>query len=604
MTNTRSLLLTFMALTVGLFSLNGTRAAEEWDYSAEAEPLTRGPVHEAFAQPVSPDVDERFVIAYQPPESIQEIPPEEKPAGDNVVWIPGYWHYDDEANEFIWISGCWRAVPPGKSWVPGYWRETDGGFEWVVGFWKDAGARNIVYLPEPPQTLEQGPSASAPAPDSLWVPGCWVWQPGTFWRSGSYAWRPGFWVTARADWVWVPAHYVYTPHGYVFVEGYWDYVLPERGVAFLPMRFTSGVYLRTGFSFSPRLVVGVDLILGDLFFSPRRCHYYFGDYYAVHYTSMGYYPWFAVRHRVMFHDHLFVHARWRHRDQPDWSRQQRRDFDHRRQQAETRPPRTYRQYEERNRTRPDLRERDNRKSIRPIHDLARGQDNEKRFEKLDARQRDEHARRGRQVESYRQGRSKWETPASTSPDRKPRPVSNRNPGDNLAATTQRDGRPDEEPRGNRHPAERNNDPRPERESNRDPRPEPERQATTAPDRNNAPQIRERERPRPTTAGEADVIRPEARSRLGGTTRPGVPTSLPGYEESRARVVPGRTVRDSVVAPGPTRPQSVRVPESPVMGGSRSEDSMTPPPAPTQRRQTSGRSSSRSDGGRRKMPNRP
>ena len=56
--------------------------------------------------------------------------------GDNVVWIPGYWSWDDSRNDFLWVSGIWRNLPPGRQWVPGYWSEAAGGFlgqEGLVG---------------------------------------------------------------------------------------------------------------------------------------------------------------------------------------------------------------------------------------------------------------------------------------------------------------------------------------------------------------------------------------------------------------------------------------------------------------------------------------
>src|SRR4029078_2257878 len=77
------------------------------------------------------------VVKKQPPDPIEELPPDQKPEGDNVQWIPGYWHWDDESSQFIWISGFWRQVPPGRVWVPGSWRAANGGSQWVPGFWQE-----------------------------------------------------------------------------------------------------------------------------------------------------------------------------------------------------------------------------------------------------------------------------------------------------------------------------------------------------------------------------------------------------------------------------------------------------------------------------------
>src|SRR6516162_9828627 len=58
---------------------------------AGSELLTQGPVHEAFAKPVTTDPQAPLVISQAPPAVIQETPPAEKPAGANIVWVPGYW---------------------------------------------------------------------------------------------------------------------------------------------------------------------------------------------------------------------------------------------------------------------------------------------------------------------------------------------------------------------------------------------------------------------------------------------------------------------------------------------------------------------------------
>src|SRR4051812_13120149 len=54
------------------------------------EVLGRGPVHEGFAQP-SDAPQAGPVAAKAPPDPIPEQPPEVRPEGDNVVWVPGYW---------------------------------------------------------------------------------------------------------------------------------------------------------------------------------------------------------------------------------------------------------------------------------------------------------------------------------------------------------------------------------------------------------------------------------------------------------------------------------------------------------------------------------
>jgi hypothetical protein len=167
----------------------------------DVEVLTSGPIHEAFAEAVALDPEPGMVAPKAPPALIDEIPPEEKPEGD-VQWVPGYWGWDDERNEYIWVSGIWRIPPPGRQWVPGYWTPVDQGYQWISGYWASVKETETEYLPEPPESVEVGPSSNAPSPDYTWIPGCWLW------RDGRYAWRPGYWAVMQTDWIWVPDHYI------------------------------------------------------------------------------------------------------------------------------------------------------------------------------------------------------------------------------------------------------------------------------------------------------------------------------------------------------------------------------------------------------------
>src|SRR6516225_6998486 len=89
------------------------------------EVLARGPVHEAFAEPAIRGPRPTPVVPKKPPEPIEELPPDQKPEGNNVQWIPGYWAWDDDRNDFLWVSGIWRDIPPGRQWVPGHWEPVD-----------------------------------------------------------------------------------------------------------------------------------------------------------------------------------------------------------------------------------------------------------------------------------------------------------------------------------------------------------------------------------------------------------------------------------------------------------------------------------------------
>src|SRR6266436_5157285 len=94
------------------------RAEEQPASQQGVEVLARGPVHEAYAEPVDAQPAPSPIIRKQPPDPIAELPPDQKPEGDNVQWLPGYWAWDDDRSDYIWVSGFWRQPPPGRQWVP------------------------------------------------------------------------------------------------------------------------------------------------------------------------------------------------------------------------------------------------------------------------------------------------------------------------------------------------------------------------------------------------------------------------------------------------------------------------------------------------------
>ncbi len=123
----------------------------------DRDELLRGPVHEAFAEQFNADPVPGLVVPQKPPEAIEEVPPELKPDGRQVEWISGYWAWDEDQDDFIWVSGVWREIPQGFRWLPGYWTEVEGGYQWVSGTWVSTQTSEIDYLNDaPPETLEQG----------------------------------------------------------------------------------------------------------------------------------------------------------------------------------------------------------------------------------------------------------------------------------------------------------------------------------------------------------------------------------------------------------------------------------------------------------------
>jgi hypothetical protein len=263
------------------------------------------------------------------------MPPVEKPEGD-VHWIGGYWSWDDERQDYLWVSGCWRTFPNGRNWIPGYWREQGQQWQWVPGLWVAAeklttGSTEIAYQPQPPAPPQVAPPGPAPNADSFYVPGYWVW------RDGRYMWCPGYWARVQPNYVWVPAHYCWTPSGYVFVAGYWDFALAHRGMIYAPV-FVDNRVVGATFVYTPAYAVSDVVVVDSLWVRPAYCHYYFGDYYGPAYHRYGYES--CIVYGRDHYDSIIVYRTWEHRDEPRWHETQVTIFVERDAGRAPRPPRT------------------------------------------------------------------------------------------------------------------------------------------------------------------------------------------------------------------------------------------------------------------------
>jgi hypothetical protein len=397
-----SIMVTLAALNWGIYGWTAeppppTPAAEQ------PEVLTSGPVNEAFAEPVNLENQTGIVTPSQPPENIEEVPPEERPVGDEFVWVPGYWGWDPSRNGYIWVSGCWRAAPPKMYWVPGYWTAVAGGWQWVAGFWSPAASNEIEYLPEPPALTDVGPLGPAPSADRIWVPPCW------YWNHGQYIRRSGYWVRANPDWVWVPSHYPWTPRGYVFVPGHWDYSFRRRGVLFAPVYFPRHYYGRPGFFYPLSIVVDIANLESGLFTYPRYSHYYFGDYYGDNFIRIGLYPWFECVSRHTWYDPIYFHDRWRYsRTEPRWEERERQNYRLRLADRRLRPPRTYREMESRIGRLPESQRRGFR-FAEPMKTVVSRKTTTIKFERMKNSTRKQLTRQSPDVRTFREQRSKWES---------------------------------------------------------------------------------------------------------------------------------------------------------------------------------------------------
>jgi hypothetical protein len=368
------------------------------------EVLNKGPIHEAFAQPVDMNSQAGIIAPNEPPEPIAENPAAEKPKGSKYVWIPGYWGWEDDIKDYVWVSGCWRIPPANMSWIPGYWNKVPGGWQWVAGFWiPTSRADQIEYLPEPPAVTEVVPPATAATGDDIWVPPCY------YWRENQYILRPGYWLTPQVGWVWVPSHYTWTPYGYVFVSGYWDHVPAVRGILYAPVYFPRHFYRPPGYAYSLSVVVDLGNLQFGLFSYPRYCHYFFGDYYSDFYIGLGIYPWFEFETRHTWYDPIFVYDRWHYRRTiPHWGRHIRQEFALRREDRNLRPPRTYRELERRLSSVPVM-QRNNFRMVEPLRDRIENRNVPMKFSRMSSRQRESILSQTRQVDHLRQERRRIES---------------------------------------------------------------------------------------------------------------------------------------------------------------------------------------------------
>jgi hypothetical protein len=383
-------------LALGGESFSDPAPAEQTDVAVQA----RGPIHEAYARPYDAAPQPGPGVPKPPPEPISEEPPEQKPEGDNVRWVPGYWAWDTDKNDYVWVSGFWRVMPSDRKWVPGYWRNTDDGWQWVPGFWAPAGQEQVPLLEPPPAPLDVGPSTLPPDDNHIYVPGCWVW------RTERYIWRPGYWRPCRPGWVWSPAHYCWTPGGYVYVDGFWDRCLEDRGLLFAPVAFTRPLWEEPGWCYRPQYAVGINTpFFAALFVGPSYGHYYFGDYYDTRCARLGYRPWY--HYGAHYHDPLYSYYGWRHRHDRDWHQGLERTYVARRDGREPRPPRTL--VEQAALARAPARSPAAAPIVAPLNDLR---DSRVRLAAIGAAQRAEQQAAAQQVRDVARERAQRERPSA------------------------------------------------------------------------------------------------------------------------------------------------------------------------------------------------
>jgi hypothetical protein len=75
-----------------------------------------------------------ITVGFAPP----DLPVYEQPIcpGDDYIWTPGFWAWDDDEGDYYWVPGTWVLAPePGYLWTPPYWGWGGSGFVFYEGYW-------------------------------------------------------------------------------------------------------------------------------------------------------------------------------------------------------------------------------------------------------------------------------------------------------------------------------------------------------------------------------------------------------------------------------------------------------------------------------------
>ena len=110
-------------------------SADEQDQDPYAEPYSSGDNYGDYS-----DYDTPVEYAPQPPPPLPDYAQPPAP-GDDYMWTPGYWNYDN-GEGYYWVPGAWVLAPyVGALWTPGWWGYDHERYGWHRGFW----GRHIGY---------------------------------------------------------------------------------------------------------------------------------------------------------------------------------------------------------------------------------------------------------------------------------------------------------------------------------------------------------------------------------------------------------------------------------------------------------------------------
>lgn len=72
---------------------------------------------------------------FPPPDPFDEPLPPPPTVTNDYFWMPGYWHYDDLTEHYIWYTGIWTFPHPHWTYVPQQYIWREQGYVFVAPFW-------------------------------------------------------------------------------------------------------------------------------------------------------------------------------------------------------------------------------------------------------------------------------------------------------------------------------------------------------------------------------------------------------------------------------------------------------------------------------------